>query len=562
MANNEDILLRIGADVSELKKGLQETRREVKDTGNVMDDLKGKLLGVAGVLGLGLGFTKLVGDAVQFADAIQKAADQTGMAAEDLQYLRYAADQTGASVEGMTSLVGKMQTQLVEAAKGNKDVAEAVGDLGLELGDLRAMSPDQQFEAIATAIAAVKDPGEQAALAVEMFGKSGKEALPLIKSFADQQEEMRASFESMGGPVSADAIKAVDDMGDAAGTTALGIKSAVVELMAMVAPVITGGLKLVTSLIGAIRGEAEPAAGSLEDLNAKLARLYEEQNKAAQNNSGPYSHLMGDASARVAGYQKEIDALKQEIFVKQTLLAMDNQKHENVAEELADILIVDEARRAALEKERLAAAARLALEESTQNQLLNMTIAGVDARVAEYLRAGEETGAIEISQLNDAQLYHAQTWDQKADHALGALTSMTAGVARENRAMFELNKAAGIASAVVNTAQGVTKALAEYPPPLSFAMAAAQAAAGAVQIAAIAKTKFGSSTAPSQAGQAATPVANVGGSQGGGGGGSQGGVLRLEGIDQSKMYSGGQIRELAARLYEHQKDGGVVVFQS
>src|SRR5688572_21005380 len=102
--SNDDILLRIGADVSDLKRGLAEARKETSDTGKVMDTLKGQLLGVAGVLGLGLGFTKLVGDAVQYADAIQKAADQTGMAAEDLQFLRFAADQTGTSVEGMTNL--------------------------------------------------------------------------------------------------------------------------------------------------------------------------------------------------------------------------------------------------------------------------------------------------------------------------------------------------------------------------------------------------------------------------------------------------------------------------
>jgi len=45
-----------------------------------------------------------------------------------------------------------------------------------------------------------------------------------------------------------------------------------------------------------------------------------------------------------------------------------------------------------------------------------------------------------------------------------------------------INKAVAIMSAIINTAQAVTKTLAEYPFPLSAVMAAAQAALGAVQI--------------------------------------------------------------------------------
>ena len=59
-----------------------------------------------------------------------------------------------------------------------------------------------------------------------------------------------------------------------------------------------------------------------------------------------------------------------------------------------------------------------------------------------------------------------------------------ANAARFNKKFFELQKAAGIANAIVSTAQGVAKAL-EYPFPANLAFAALVAAAGAVQIATI-----------------------------------------------------------------------------
>lgn len=69
-----------------------------------------------------------------------------------------------------------------------------------------------------------------------------------------------------------------------------------------------------------------------------------------------------------------------------------------------------------------------------------------------------------------------------AKETFGGLSTLTR---TGNRQLFEIGKAAAIANAVVNTAQGVTRALAQYPPPFSGLAAMSQAVAGAVQIAAI-----------------------------------------------------------------------------
>jgi hypothetical protein len=95
----------------------------------------------------------------------------------------------------------------------------------------------------------------------------------------------------------------------------------------------------------------------------------------------------------------------------------------------------------------------------------------------------------------------AKTTKDQTKQVVGELVNMTQGVAQQNKAMFRVNQMAGIANAVINTYQGVTNALAAYPPPLSFAMAAAQMAAGMAQVSAIKSTSFGGGGgAPSLAG--------------------------------------------------------------
>lgn len=75
--------------------------------------------------------------------------------------------------------------------------------------------------------------------------------------------------------------------------------------------------------------------------------------------------------------------------------------------------------------------------------------------------------------------------------AMSMAAKMTAGIAGHSRAAFEINKVASIASAIMNTYKGVAGVLGEFPGPAGWAMAAAQAAIGFVQVDMINSTQFG-----------------------------------------------------------------------
>lgn len=78
--------------------------------------------------------------------------------------------------------------------------------------------------------------------------------------------------------------------------------------------------------------------------------------------------------------------------------------------------------------------------------------------------------------------------------ALGQLESALAGAEEMGKGFAKAAAAVSLAMAIINTAQGVTKALAEYPWPFSLVVAGIVAAAGAIQVATIASTKFAEGT--------------------------------------------------------------------
>ncbi len=108
--------------------------------------------------------------------------------------------------------------------------------------------------------------------------------------------------------------------------------------------------------------------------------------------------------------------------------------------------------------------------------------------------------------------------------SIGNLANLLAeGDEKRAKKAFLINKAVGIAQATISTAQGIMSELSDPKKVLTFtnyAAAAAMAAAGAIQIATIAKTKFqgggggGNVTAPTASLQTQAPSFNVVGDSG------------------------------------------------
>lgn len=156
------------------------------------------------------------------------------------------------------------------------------------------------------------------------------------------------------------------------------------------------------------------------------------------------------------------------------------------------------------------------------------------------------------------QQFQEASMQAQATSVANNLVRMTASVAKENKAMFKLHKAASITMATINTYEGVSKAIAKYPPPLSFAMAAAQMTAGMLQVRKIASSSFGSKASGGSVG---------GGGAGSGGAGGGGGaaqtdtgpntIIHLEGDSFGQQ----QIRDLVTQINEDSRDGGRIQVQ-
>lgn len=201
------------------------------------------------------------------------------------------------------------------------------------------------------------------------------------------------------------------------------------------------------------------------------------------------------------------------------------------------------------------------LQESLEQELITLEEYHIAAQMLEEGHA-ERMRQIRERNMTDLERFTSASFGRQVKTVTGHLADMTAGVARENRAMFEANKVAGIANAIVNAYEGISLTMSKYPYPLNIGMAAAHAAAAFAQVQAIRSQTFaaGGGAAPSLAGGTpATPVTPVTGGTPASAGGS-GGVLTVEGVSADSLFSGRAVRELMDRIAEHIRDGGTVQF--
>ncbi len=158
----------IGANDTALMKGLRAAQAKLKKFGMGLSAVGGGLSAAsAAVLG------PLTASVQVFAgsgDELSKMADRTGASVEALSELRHAAAQSDVEVTQLQTGLNRMSKVIGEAATGSDGAAETLAHLGLTAAQLQSMSVDQQFEAIADALAGIEDPALRTMRALDVFG--------------------------------------------------------------------------------------------------------------------------------------------------------------------------------------------------------------------------------------------------------------------------------------------------------------------------------------------------------------------------------------------------------
>lgn len=278
-----NVVWNIMGNVKPLNDALNDSQKMVQSSmGNITK--MGQQMGVAfaGVSAVITGaFGGVVNAAMDVGSAIKDAADKTGIGAEELQRLKYAAEQSGVSFEQLQGALVRMNKGLGEAAQtGKGPLVDALKLVGMTIEQLQGMTPDQQFLQLANAIQSVTDPAQRTALAMDLFGKSGANLLPMFLEGAQGIQQLGQQAQDLGLILSSDAVSATEAFGDKWETLkgqfqamAVQVGSALIPILDRLMPSIQGIVASITNWIaenpalvetlGTIAGGVAIAMGAL-----------------------------------------------------------------------------------------------------------------------------------------------------------------------------------------------------------------------------------------------------------------------------------------------------------
>ena len=203
------------------------------------------------------------GDALDMGGRLTDLSSRTGETAGKLLVLERAFDNTGVGADKVGTSINKLQKFMQDAANGAEKQNQVMTALGLSLQDLQGKTPTEQMQVFAQKLAGIQDPTQRAALAMEVFGKSGGQLLPLLNNFSGELDAAKGQLGSMPGVMDKTAA-AFDTIGD----NLAAAKTKLTEFAAGLIQGATPALEKFTAMLSGV-----DAAGYGQKMGEMLMRL-------------------------------------------------------------------------------------------------------------------------------------------------------------------------------------------------------------------------------------------------------------------------------------------------
>jgi len=257
-------LLKIKADVTG-EGAVQGLATKLGGLGSAASKVGGGLKGLAGAAGglggaLGAlvpaasvaGLAAMAKGAIDTADNLAKMSAKTGVSVEQLSKFKQAADLGGSSIEGVTGAMLKLNKGLAE---GSGPASKALNTLGISATDAsgKLKSTDKIMLEVADKFKAMPDGAEKSALAMQLFGKSGAEMIPMLNGGSK-------AIDGLNATMSTKFAKAAEVFNDRITT----IQGKLMELGVKLADVLMPAFNAITAGVEAIVGGISQLPGPIQ----------------------------------------------------------------------------------------------------------------------------------------------------------------------------------------------------------------------------------------------------------------------------------------------------------
>lgn len=198
-------------------------------------------------------------------DALDRLSQRTGIAVQTLQGWSVVMAENDFQAESLATAMNTLSKGLTDAQDPANKSAAAFEELGIDVASLRG-STESALRAIAERFAALPDGPQKARLAIELFGRSGLDLIPILNRGAAALDESREAAQRFGLVLSQDQVRALTAAEDAAARLGKAFQGLKTQLALAFAPAVESGVTTLTNAIAALTNVVRNYARALEDI--------------------------------------------------------------------------------------------------------------------------------------------------------------------------------------------------------------------------------------------------------------------------------------------------------
>lgn len=210
--SDQKVQVILTGDASGLLKALQSSAAGTEAMAKQMESAVGgvatmlekfaaPIAGFLGVLAGGHFLKEAISETAELGDAMAKGAQKAGVTVEALSGLAHAAKLSDVAFEDLVGGLTKLAKNMQEAVfTPTSKAAAAFKALGIEVQDANGhLRPtDQVLGDVAEKFSTFKDGADKTALAMNLFGKSGAQMIPLLNEGKEGISELTAEAKRLG----------------------------------------------------------------------------------------------------------------------------------------------------------------------------------------------------------------------------------------------------------------------------------------------------------------------------------------------------------------------------
>ncbi len=288
MLARNNVRVRIGGDSRDFNRMLRDTKRGLRGWGQSLSQL-GAGISVGG-------FAMMARRAMDYADSIDAASQQTGIAIDRIQGLKFAVEQNKGSFEGLNNGLSIFRRQIADAERGTGPAFDALQKLGVS-----TKNADGSFRDLYAILADVSDgikgtatEIERARIIQDLFGRGGRDLEVILSKGAAGLREYQAAAEGAGLVLDDVTTKALSDAKDELGKFGASVTIWTAKAL--------GGIVQLAEAVG-------DAAGVSRD---EIAKLREEMDKFDRQQSGQLPAGEDSRAERIA--RRHMETQSRSIF--------------------------------------------------------------------------------------------------------------------------------------------------------------------------------------------------------------------------------------------------------